>query len=83
MKRAIIATALVLVFALCGCGMTTRDESVDVREVAARFKTATSTMNAYIITDTETGVQYLFISHGYDGGLTPLLDAEGKPVVGE
>ena len=29
----------------------------------------------------ETGVNYLFIASGYAGGLTPLLDAEGKPVV--
>jgi len=32
--------------------------------------------------DTETGVQYLFRRCGYSGGLTPLLDADGKPVIG-
>ena len=31
--------------------------------------------------DKETGVNYLFIVSGYAGGLTPLLDAEGKPVI--
>lgn len=31
--------------------------------------------------DKETGVNYLFHVSGYAGGLTPLLDAEGKPVV--
>ena len=31
--------------------------------------------------DQETGVNYLFHLSGYGGGLTPLLDAEGKPVV--
>ena len=31
--------------------------------------------------DTETGVNYLFHSSGYAGGLTPLLDREGKPVI--
>ena len=31
--------------------------------------------------DTETGVNYLYRQDGYSGGLTPLLDAEGKPVV--
>ena len=31
--------------------------------------------------DTETGAQYLFHAAGYAGGLTPLLNAEGKPVV--
>ena len=31
--------------------------------------------------DKETGVNYLFHAGGYAGGLTPLLDREGKPVV--
>ena len=31
--------------------------------------------------DRETGVNYLFHSAGYAGGLTPLLDKDGKPVV--
>ena len=34
-----------------------------------------------ILLDKETGVQYLFHSTGYSGGLTPLLDREGKPVI--
>lgn len=33
-----------------------------------------------IIVDTETGVNYLFTADGYAGGLTVLLDSEGKPV---
>ena len=31
--------------------------------------------------DEETGVNYLFHAAGYAGGLTPLLDREGKPVI--
>ena len=31
--------------------------------------------------DKETGVNYLFHWNGSAAGLTPLLDAEGKPVV--
>ncbi len=31
--------------------------------------------------DKETGVNYLFHASGYAGGMTPLLDREGKPVV--
>ncbi|MDE5577582.1 MAG: xylan 1,4-beta-xylosidase [Oscillospiraceae bacterium] len=31
--------------------------------------------------DTETGVNYLYREDGYSGGLTPLLDRDGKPVV--
>ena len=31
--------------------------------------------------DTKTGVNYLFHAAGYAGGLTPLLNADGKPIV--
>ena len=31
--------------------------------------------------DRETGVNYVFHASGYAGGLTPLLDREGKPVI--
>lgn len=31
--------------------------------------------------DRDTGVQYLFAFSGYAAGITPLLNADGKPVV--
>ena len=31
--------------------------------------------------DKETGVNYMFQYSGYAGGLTPLLNKDGKPVV--
>ena len=31
--------------------------------------------------DKETGVNYVFRQSGYAGGLIPLLDKDGKPVV--
>ena len=34
-----------------------------------------------VIVDTQTGVQYLYVSEGYSGGLTVLVDREGKPVI--
>ena len=34
-----------------------------------------------ILVDKVTGVNYLFVSSGYAGGLTVLLDREGKPVI--
>lgn len=40
------------------------------------------TMNiTEIWVDKETGVNYVFHCSGYAGGLTPLLDREGKPVI--
>ena len=37
-----------------------------------------STMEIWV--DKETGVNYLFRTEGYAGGMTPLLDRDGKPV---
>ncbi|MBQ9450421.1 MAG: hypothetical protein IJU34_03780 [Bacteroidales bacterium] len=37
--------------------------------------------DAIVIVDKQTGVNYLFVHRGYGGGLTPLLDAEGKPII--
>ena len=40
------------------------------------------TMNVMEIwVDRETGVNYVFHASGYAGGMTPLLDRDGKPVV--
>ena len=37
--------------------------------------------NIEIWVDTETGVNYMFKTSGYAGGLTPLLDANGKVII--
>lgn len=40
------------------------------------------TMDALkVIVDKRTGVQYLAMQSGYAGGLTPLLDRDGKPLL--
>lgn len=39
------------------------------------------TKGAYILRDKQTGVQYLFFMNGYAGGLTPLLDKDGNPII--
>ena len=31
--------------------------------------------------DSETGVNYVFHASGYSGGMTPLLDKDGKPII--
>lgn len=37
--------------------------------------------NVFILLDTKTGINYMYVQSGYSGGLTPLLDREGKAVV--
>lgn len=50
---------------------------------AKRFvKTYTQGMDGIEIwVDRETGVTYFYHSSGYGGGMTPLLDSMGKPVI--
>ena len=31
--------------------------------------------------DKETGVNYVFYASGYSGGMAPLLDRDGKPII--
>ena len=34
-----------------------------------------------VLRDKETGVLYLYHAWGYGGGMTPLLDRDGKPLI--
>ena len=45
------------------------------------YSQSTFSSSTQILVDKETGVNYIYHSSGYGGGLTPLLDREGKPVV--
>ena len=38
-------------------------------------------IGTYVIVDKKTGVNYLYCQSGYSGGLTPLLNRDGTPVV--
>lgn len=43
------------------------------------YSQSMGTMEIWI--DKETGVNYLYHQSGYSGGLTVLLDKDGKPVI--
>ncbi len=45
------------------------------------YQESTMLTEKTIFVDKETGVNYLYIANGTGGGLTPLLDSDGKPVV--
>lgn len=53
--------------------------SKENRFVKTYFQGVIDVMEIWV--DRETGVNYLFHWNGSAAGLTPLLDAEGKPVV--
>lgn len=90
------ATAVQYVFKGVFCmgflGEKKQDEKKDKKEKkrpekpAPRFRTVyTQTYDTFgeckILVDTVTGVNYLLVDGPSMGGLTPLLDQNGKPVV--
>lgn len=50
-------------------------------EITSNEGNALTSVRCIVLVDTETGVNYLFTGYGYTGGLTVLLDADGKPIV--
>jgi len=52
----------------------------EMRFVKIHAETGFGTSNE-IWVDMQTGVNYLYHHSGYSGGLTPLLDQNGKPVI--
>ena len=46
-----------------------------------QYSQSTFAAETKILVDRQTGVNYLFHHAGYAGGLTPLLDREGKPII--
>ena len=53
----------------------------DVRFHVVNAKDDALCVSSQIWIDKQTGVNYLFVQSGYAGGLTPLLDRDGKPVI--
>lgn len=47
------------------------------------METEGSMKGLYVIVDKDTGVQYLMTKFGVSGGLCPLLDKTGKPLIRE
>ena len=45
------------------------------------YSQSTLRSSTQIWVDKETGVNYIYHTSGYGGGITPLLDKYGKPVV--
>jgi len=92
-KRTITIAAIVV--ALCGCtcgvaGCSERAAAQDGQASRERFLVSEQANDAkwthtVLITDTETGCQYLWVFRAVDtggaGGLTLLVDSDGKPIL--
>ena len=57
-------------------GKPLKNDRFIIKEKSGGFSVGT-----YVLVDRETGVNYLFANSGYSGGMTVLVDAEGKPIV--
>ena len=53
----------------------------DMRFHVEKEKDDSFGLETQVIVDQKTGVNYLFVCSGYAGGLTPLLNRDGTPVV--
>ena len=58
-----------------------RQKKNDERFIKVYSQSNFSAGNVAILVDKETGVNYLFAQSGYAGGLTPLLNRDGTPVI--
>lgn len=78
MKRKTIIAALAAMLAcLIAMGCTESVAAEDVRFLSDGYGTA------YIITDSHTGVQYMYYYNARGGGITVLVDANGMPLIQE
>lgn len=92
-KRTITIAAIVV--ALCGCtcgiaGCSERATAQEEQSSRGRFLVSEQANDAIwtytlLITDTETGCQYLWVHRAIDtggaGGLTLLVDSDGNPML--
>jgi len=87
--RKAITVAMVATLALCGCGgnAIVRKSEKGTVNVNRRFISNDGRDDFETVVDSETGVTYLVWSrpsgNSSKGGITPLLDKDGKVVISE
>ena len=91
LKKFLVTGAAVIMMAasLSGCGSTssigTTEEMPNGEDRFIEIRTDDSEIESWtdIYVDKETGVMYLFVKNGYGGGLTVMVDKDGKPLIWE
>lgn len=82
MKKFICAVFIASMLCLSGCTSAATVESSEKTQVKeGRF--ISDWPNCYVVTDSETGVQYLYCKGVYDGGVTVMLNADGTPCIAD
>ena len=90
-KFSTILLVFVMLFCLVGCDSnkeTSKEDEFSSIFYASYEKISEdkrflciSSCNGYIFVDKQTKVQYLYIKEDYSGGLTVLVDTDGKPLL--
>ena len=81
LKVAKVAIGLIFVSLLTGC-KAMNSEMSDYKGNTEFFKTISDEYYGNIVYDTRTGVEYWYSTCPSNGGtLTPLVDADGKPLI--
>lgn len=75
-----LAIMLVLAISLSGCSGRNSNTEYENNE---RFRKVYSDLSNRIYVDSETGVMYYWHYGGYSGGLTVMVDENGKPLIWE
>lgn len=83
MKKVIcVLMAIILAASFCGCGRKTGgDFTSSGRFIIVSGYNSNAPYHETMIADKDTGVLYLVVYMGYHCGITPLLDADGKPLL--
>ena len=80
MKKLFVITIILTMIILLGCGVNSLSgENIDVE--TERIKKVYGGAYEQIFVDTETNVMYLYEGLGYGGGLTVMVDKDGKPLL--
>lgn len=70
---------MILIIVLVAMFFISFNDSVAANDMDSRFEIINVQPGLKIIKDNHTNIMYLLARDGYGGGLTVLLDANGKP----
>ena len=81
-KSMILVVVACMIFGLTGCATEKTINDTDATALGQYFVTISNEYCGKVIYDTRTGVEYWMSNSTYNyGTITPLIDADGKPLI--
>lgn len=77
MKKKITVILLITMLLLAGCGNKQDTDSEQGKSIVK----VESSFGHCIYVDRDTGVMYLYVSSGYGGGITVMINEDGTPKI--